>query len=195
MPELAYAPDALAPRMSEATVNLHFGKHLQTYIDNVNKLCIGTPYEEQHLKDIIRSADGALYNNAAQAWNHTIFFRQLTPTPKPLGDAISQAITLRWGNFENFKREFSEAAVNLFGSGWVWLALDERNDLQVLSMPNAGNPMTLGMRPLMCLDVWEHAYYLDYQNRRAAYVEAFWPLIDWQYVEYRMTRDDLFLYY
>lgn len=195
MPELPYAANAFAPIMSEQTITTHFGKHLRTYIDNVNRLVVGTPYEDKHLKDIIRSASGAVYNNAAQAWNHIIFFRELTPEPAPLGDALSQAINLRWGSFDKFREAFTKEAVNLFGSGWVWLALDEQHDLHILSMPNAGNPMTENMRPLMCIDVWEHAYYLDYQNRRAEYVNNFWNLIDWQYVEYRMTREDTLLYY
>lgn len=195
MPELPYAPNALAPSMSEQTVSIHYGKHLRTYLDNINRLAIGTPYEDMHLKDIIRSADGALYNNAAQAWNHILFFRGLSPVAKPMGEALNQAITLKWGRFENFQKEFSAAAVNLFGSGWVWLALDNSNELHILSMPNAGNPVTEDMRPLLCIDVWEHAYYLDYQNRRADYVEAFWKIVDWQHIEERMTRGDFFLYY
>lgn len=196
MPKLQYAAAALAPRMSEETINFHFGKHLQTYIDNINKLIVGTPYEEMHLKEIIKTAQpGAVYNNAAQAWNHILFFRELTPTPVHMGTTLSQAIAARWGSFEAFKEEFTKAAVGLFGSGWVFLALDEQRQLQIVSEPNAGNPMTKNMRPLMCIDVWEHAYYLDYQNRRAAYVENFWPLIDWAYVEHRYSRDDAFLYY
>lgn len=195
MPELPYAANALAPIMSEQAITTHFNKHLRTYIDNVNRLAAGTPYENLHLKDIIRSANGAMYNNAAQAWNHIIFFRELTPKPAPLGDALNQAITLRWGSFDKFREAFTQEAINLFGSGWVWLALDEQHDLHILSMPNAGNPMTENMRPLMCIDVWEHAYYLDYQNRRAEYVNNLWPLIDWQYVEHRLTRDDALLYY
>lgn len=195
MPELPYAPNALAPSMSEQTVSIHYGKHLRTYLDNINRLAIGTPYEDMHLKDIIRSADGAIYNNAAQAWNHILFFRGLSPVAKPMGEALNQAITLKWGRFENFQKEFSTAAVNLFGSGWVWLALDNSNELHILSMPNAGNPVTEDMRPLLCIDVWEHAYYLDYQNRRADYVEAFWKIVDWQHIEERMTRGDFFLYY
>lgn len=195
MPKLPYAANALAPRMSEETIKFHFGKHLQTYIDNINKLVQGTPYEDMHLKDIIKSADGAVYNNAAQAWNHILFFRTLSPTPTLLGSSISQAIAARWGSFEKFKEEFTKAAVGLFGSGWVFLAQDEMHELQIVSEPNAGNPMTKGMRPLMCIDVWEHAYYLDYQNRRAEYVENFWNLIDWNYVEHRLAGDDPFLYY
>lgn len=194
-PELRYAQDALAPRMSEQTIALHYGKHLRTYINNVNRLVIGTPYEDFHLKEIIGSAQGEIYNNAAQAWNHIIFFRQLTPTPKPIGEALNQAIVLRWGNFEKFRAAFTSEALNLFGSGWVWLAFDEQHDLQILSMPNAGNPITKNMHPLMCVDMWEHAYYLDYHNDRAAYLENFWPLINWEYVEYRMTREDTLLYY
>lgn len=196
MPKLQYAANALSPRISEETINFHFGKHLQTYIDNINKLVVGTPYEDMHLKEIIKTVKGGpVYNNAAQAWNHILFFRELTPTPVAMGSTLSQAIAARWGSFDTFKEEFTKAAVGLFGSGWVFLALDEQRQLQIVSESNAGNPMTQGMRPLMCIDVWEHAYYLDYQNRRAAFVDNFWPLIDWAYVEHRYTRDDPFLYY
>lgn len=195
MPELPYAPGSLAPSMSELTVSIHFGRHLRAYLENTNRLIAGTRYEDMHLKDIVQTAKGAIYNNAAQAWNHMFFFRSLTPVPKPLGETLNQAITLKWGNFENFRKEFSAAATSLFGSGWVWLALDKSSELHILSMPNAGNPMTKDMRPLLCIDVWEHAYYLDFQNRRAGYVEAFWKIVNWQHVEERMTRGDLFLYY
>lgn len=195
MPKLPYEQNALAPRMSAETLAYHYGKHLQTYIDNINKLIKGTPYEEKTLKEIIQKADGPIYNNAAQAWNHILFFKQLTPVPVNLTQNMSQAIAGRWGSFDEFKKEFTAAAVSLFGSGWVWLALDKKHQLQIVSTPNAGNPIKQDMRPLMCIDVWEHAYYLDYQNRRAAYVENFWFLINWDYVEHRMQRDDSQLYY
>lgn len=186
MPQLPYAPEALAPRMSAETIAFHYGKHLQTYVDNLNRLIADTPYAEKSLADIVKKANGAVYNNAAQVWNHTFFFTQLSPTPSPLSSALSQALAARFGSVEAFKSAFEQAAISLFGSGWVWLALDERHELQILSMPNAGNPLPEGMHPLMCIDVWEHAYYLDYQNRRADYVKNFWQLLDWECVEQRL---------
>ena len=195
MPELPYALDALAPNLSLETLEYHYGKHLKTYLDNVNSLIVGTPYEEMTLKDIIKQADGPIYNNAAQAWNHILYFKQLTPTPVPMSSNMSQAIIANFGSVEEFQKQFSEAATKLFGSGWVWLALDEQHQLKIVSTPNAGNPMTQNMRPLFCIDVWEHAYYIDYRNRRPAYIDNFWPLINWENVEHRMAREDSMLYY
>lgn len=195
MPELPYAPEALAPRMSAETISFHFGKHLQTYMDNVNRLVVGTPYEDVHLRDIIRRADGPIYNNAAQAWNHILFFRSLTAEPQTMSSNLTQQLAARWGSVDEFKRQLKSLAVGLFGSGWVWLARDNNGELQLLAMPNAGNPLTLDMSPIMCVDVWEHAYYLDYQNRRGDYVDALFQIINWQYVEERMMRKDATIYY
>lgn len=195
MPKLPYRQDELAPRMSQETMEFHFGKHLQTYLDNVNQLIVGTPYEEASLKEIICKADGALYNNAAQAWNHILFFKQLSPHPVPMSSHLSQTIAAQFGGIEEFKKAFCTAAVGLFGAGWVWLALDDHHELRIVAESNAGNPFTKNMRPLMCIDVWEHAYYIDYRNRRAEYVENFWPLIDWNKVEHRMNREDSPLFY
>lgn len=182
LPELPYALDALAPVMSADTLNYHYGKHLQTYLDNVNRMIEGTPFADMKLKDMITKAQGALYNNAAQAFNHIIFFKQLTPTPTTISPLLTQALVARFGSVDAFKSEFSNAAAALFGSGWVWLALDANNVLQIVPEPNAGNPITRNMRPLMCIDVWEHAYYLDYQNRRGDYIKNFWNLVNWDYV-------------
>ncbi|WP_337577783.1 superoxide dismutase [Prevotellamassilia timonensis] len=193
--ELPYALDALAPVMSADTLNYHYGKHLQTYLDNVNRMIEGTPFAEMKLKDMITKAQGALYNNAAQAFNHIIFFKQLTPTPTTISPLLTQALVARFGSVDAFKTEFSNAAVTLFGSGWVWLALDANNVLQIVPEPNAGNPITRNMRPLMCIDVWEHAYYLDYQNRRGDYIKNFWNLVNWDYIEKRMQDKNYQLYY
>lgn len=195
LPELPYALDALAPVMSADTLNYHYGKHLQTYLDNVNRMIEGTPFAEMKLKDMITKAQGALYNNAAQAFNHIIFFKQLTPTPTTISPLLTQALVARFGSVDAFKSEFSNAAVTLFGSGWVWLALDASNVLQIVPEPNAGNPITRNMRPLMCIDVWEHAYYLDYQNRRGDYIKNFWNLVNWDYIEKRMQDKNYQLYY
>lgn len=195
LPELPYALDALAPIMSADTLNYHYGKHLQTYLDNVNRMIEGTPFADMKLKDMITKAQGALYNNAAQAFNHIIFFKQLTPTPTTISPLLTQALVARFGSVDAFKSEFSNAAVTLFGSGWVWLALDANNVLQIVPEPNAGNPITRNMRPLMCIDVWEHAYYLDYQNRRGDYIKNFWNLVYWDYIEKRMQDKNYQLYY
>ena len=195
LPELPYALDALAPVMSADTLNYHYGKHLQTYLDNVNRMIEGTPFADMKLKYMITKAQGALYNNAAQAFNHIIFFKQLTPTPTPISPLLTQALVARFGSVDAFKSEFSNAAAALFGSGWVWLALDANNVLQIVPEPNAGNPITRNMRPLMCIDVWEHAYYLDYQNRRGDYIKNFWNLVNWDYIEKRMQDKNYQLYY
>lgn len=195
LPELPYALDALAPVMSADTLNYHYGKHLQTYLDNVNRMIEGTPFADMKLKDMITKAQGALYNNAAQAFNHIIFFKQLTPTPTTISPLLTQALVARFGSVDEFKSEFSNAAATLFGSGWVWLALDANNVLQIVPEPNAGNPITRDMRPLMCIDVWEHAYYLDYQNRRGDYIKNFWNLVNWDYIEKRMQDKNYQLYY
>ena len=195
LPELPYALDALAPAMSADTLNYHYGKHLQTYLDNVNRMIEGTPFADMKLKDMITKAQGALYNNAAQAFNHIIFFKQLTPTPTTISPLLTQALVARFGSVDAFKSEFSNAAATLFGSGWVWLALDANNVLQIVPEPNAGNPITRNMRPLMCIDVWEHAYYLDYQNRRGDYIKNFWNLVNWDYIEKRMQDKNYQLYY
>lgn len=195
LPELPYALDALAPVMSADTLNYHYGKHLQTYLDNVNRMIEGTPFADMKLKDMITKAQGALYNNAAQAFNHIIFFKQLTPTPTTISPLLTQALVARFGSVDEFKSEFSNAATALFGSGWVWLALDANNVLQIVPEPNAGNPITRDMRPLMCIDVWEHAYYLDYQNRRGDYIKNFWNLVNWDYIEKRMQDKNYQLYY
>lgn len=192
---LPYAQDALAPRMSAETLAFHHGKHLQTYIDNLNRLVEGTPYADMPLKEIVQKADGALLNNAAQAWNHILFFKQLTPQPVNMSSTLTQTISARFGSVEAFREAFEQVAIGLFGSGWVWLALDKEHQLQIVPEPNAGNPIRQGMRPLMCIDVWEHAYYLDYQNRRADYVKNFWYLIDWDRVENRMQSDEYMLYF
>lgn len=195
LPELPYALDALAPVMSADTLNYHYGKHLQTYLDNVNRMIEGTPFADMELKDMITKAQGALYNNAAQAFNHIIFFKQLTPTPTTISPLLTQALVARFGSVDAFKSEFSNAAATLFGSGWVWLALDANNVLQIVPEPNAGNPITRDMRPLMCIDVWEHAYYLDYKNRRGDYIKNFWNLVNWDYIEKRMQDKNYQLYY
>ena len=186
LPELPYSQYALAPAMSAETLEYHYGKHLQTYIDNLNRMIEGSPYEDMPVEDIIRKSTGGIYNNAAQTWNHTFFFQTLTPGQVPVPERLEKALTETFGSVNAFKEEFSKAAISLFGSGWVWLVEDAEGKLSILQEPNAGNPMTKGLKPILTVDVWEHAYYIDYRNRRAAYIEAWWNLVDWKKVEERL---------
>lgn len=187
--ELPYAYDALAPQVSEETLHYHHDKHYVGYVTKLNELILDTPYAAQPLEDIILSADGAVYNNAAQAWNHEFFFDQLSPKPQkePAG-ALLEAINRSFGSFDELKAQMNKAAAGLFGSGWVWLAEDKSGRLAIVSEQNAGNPMRHGMKPLMCFDVWEHAYYIDYRNRRADAVAALWDRIDWKTVGERYEK-------
>lgn len=185
-PELPYAPEALAPAISPVTIDFHYGKHERTYIDNLNKLIDGTEYADMELEDIIRKADGALFNNASQAWNHIFYFFSFAPDGQkaPDGD-LADAITRDFGSFEKFKAAFVDAGVKLFGSGWVWLSRDDEGKLHITAESNAGNPLRSGLTPLLTFDVWEHAYYLDYQNRRADALNALWNIVDWDIVASR----------
>lgn len=185
-PRLPYAPDALAPAISQETVDYHYGKHEKAYIDNLNKLIDGTEYEDMALEDIIRSASGALFNNASQAWNHIFYFFTFSPDGggEPDGD-LRKAIDRDFGSFEKFKKDFVQAGVSLFGSGWVWLSRDNDGKLFITQGHNAGNPLTDGLTPLLTFDVWEHAYYLDYQNRRADALKKLWDIVDWDVVASR----------
>lgn len=187
--ELPYAYDALAPQVSEETLRFHHDKHYVGYVNKLNELILDTPYAQQPLEDIIVSADGAIFNNAAQAWNHEFFFDELSPKAqtRPAG-ALLKAIDESFGSFEQLKAQMEKAAVGLFGSGWVWLVEDKSGRLAIVSEQNAGNPLRYGMKPLMCFDVWEHAYYIDYRNRRADAVAALWDRIDWKVVEQRYGK-------
>lgn len=186
LPQLPYATDSLAPIISKETIEYHYGKHEKTYIDNLNNLIKGTPYEEMTLEDIIRKATGSLFNNAAQAWNHIFYFFSFSPDGGgfPKGELL-EAITTHFGSFEVLKKQFVEAGTTLFGSGWVWLSSDNDGKLIISQGSNASNPLTEGMTPLLTFDVWEHAYYLDYQNRRADALNALWDIIDWDIIESR----------
>lgn len=186
LPPLPYASDALEPQMSQETINYHYGKHLQTYIDNLNNLIAGTPYADMPLERIIMTASGPLLNNAAQVWNHIFFFESLTPVHKPMPDEMKDYLIRDFGSVETFKEEFRKAAVGLFGSGWVWLAQDAGGGLHIISESNAGNPLRIGMKPVLTIDVWEHAYYIDYRNKRAEFVNRCWELFNWNEVLKRM---------
>lgn len=186
LPILPYEHGALEPVISQSTIDYHYGKHLQTYIDNLNKLIEDTPLEQADLETIVKTADGAIFNNAAQTWNHTFYFNTFSPAAKQSPESkLLQAIEKTWGSFENFKKEFVTQGTAIFGSGWVWLAQTPENQLVILKEGNAGNPLTHGYIPLLGIDVWEHSYYLDYQNRRADHLQALWKIIDWKIVETR----------
>lgn len=185
-PELPYAEDALEPAISARTVHFHYGKHEKAYIDNLNRLIKGTEFEDSELEDVIAHAQGALFNNASQAWNHIFYFFTFSPDGKrePGGD-LRKAIDRDFGSFDKFKEAFVDAGVGLFGSGWVWLSRDRDGKLFITQGSNAGNPITQGLTPLLTFDVWEHAYYLDYQNRRADALKELWNIVDWEVVESR----------
>lgn len=186
VPALPYGMGDLAPQISKETMEYHYGKHLQGYVNKLNELIVGTKFESSTLEDIVTYAEGAIFNNGAQAWNHIFYFATFSPNPKaiPTG-TLSEAINKSFGSFENFKSQFIDACTALFGSGWVWLVKDKHDRLMIIPMGNAGNPMREGLKPLMCLDVWEHAYYIDYRNRRADAVRAAWERINWRIVEDR----------
>ncbi|MBS5825478.1 MAG: superoxide dismutase, partial [Clostridium argentinense] len=183
LPKLPYATNALEPVIGQQTIELHYGKHLQTYITNLNNLIQGTKFENADLETIVKESDGAIFNNAGQTLNHNIYFLSFSPNGggEPKGK-LAEAINAEWGSFENFKKEFVTAGTGVFGSGWVWLAKDNAGKLQITKEPNAGNPITKGLTPLLGFDVWEHAYYLDYQNRRADHLAELWKIIDWNAV-------------
>lgn len=183
LPALPYANDALAPHISAETIEYHYGKHHQTYVTNLNNLIAGTEYENASLEDIILKSSGGLFNNAAQVWNHTFYWNCLTPngTGAPAGE-LAAAIDATFGSFDKFKEEFTKCAVTTFGSGWAWLVKNADGSLALVSTSNAACPLTAGQTPLLTCDVWEHAYYIDFRNARPKYVEAFWSLVNWDFV-------------
>lgn len=188
LPVLPYAADALAPIISEQTIMFHYGKHLQTYINNLNNLIVGTEFENIPLEEIIKHSNGGIFNNAAQTFNHQFYFNTFSKTPKtaPTGKLLA-VIEKQWGTLDNFKKEFVAAGTGIFGSGWVWLAKDTNGNLSIIKAANAENPITQELIPLLCFDVWEHAYYLDYQNRRADQLNDLWKITDWSVVEERYS--------
>lgn len=189
MPKLPYDMEALAPKMSKETFDYHYGKHLQTYVTNLLNLTKETEYEQKEIEEIVATApNGGIFNNAGQVLNHTLYFLQFN-TPRqnnaPSGK-LAELITRDFGSFEEFQKQMESAAVSLFGSGWAWLSVDKEGKLQITQESNAGNPLRQGNKPLMCIDVWEHAYYIDYRNRRADHVKQLWEIIDWAAVADRL---------
>lgn len=189
MPKLPYAPNALEPVISEQTINFHYGKHLNAYITTLGTLVKDTDLDGKSVEDIVKTCpEGPIYNNAGQALNHALYFGQfMSPVKdnKPSGK-IAAAIDEAFGSFDKFKEEFQKAGTTLFGSGWAWLSQDKDGKLVITKEANGGNPLRSGLNPLMGIDVWEHAYYLDYQNRRADHLVAVWDIIDWKVVESRL---------
>jgi Fe-Mn family superoxide dismutase len=180
--ELPYPVDALEPVISARTLEFHHGKHLQGYVDNLNKLLPGSGLEELPLEEIVKKAQGALFNNAGQILNHNWYFGQFAPRPSMTdpGGRLLKQIEKQWGGVDAFKAEFEQKGVGLFGSGWVWLQADAAGELSIAQYAGADNPVAHGFKPILTFDVWEHAYYLDYQNRRAAHLAALWPIVDWE---------------
>lgn len=184
LPELPYAKNALAPHISEETLEFHHGKHHQAYVNKLNGLIPGTEFEKASLEDIILKSDGGVFNNAAQIWNHTFYWNSMSPNGggDPKG-AIADAIHEAFGSLDAFKEKFTDAAMTQFGSGWAWLVQNKSGALEVVNTPNAENPMTAGHKPLLTCDVWEHAYYIDTRNDRGKYVSNFWHLVNWEFAD------------
>jgi len=187
LPKLPYELDALAPVISKQTLEFHYGKHHQAYVNNLNNLIVGTKFENLDLESVIRESDGGVFNNAAQIWNHTFYFNTFSPKPQlePTGK-LAEMIVRDFGSMGEFKEKFNKAAATLFGAGWAWLVLDSNGKLEIQQESNAGTPLKKNLKPLITCDVWEHAYYLDYQNRRPDYINTIWSVLDWKVVESRL---------
>lgn len=183
LPDLPYAMDALQPHISKETLEFHYGKHHQTYVTNLNNLIKGTEFENMALEDIVKKSAGGMFNNAAQIWNHTFYWFCLKPNGggQPTG-ALADAINKKFGSFDEFKKQFTQTCVTTFGSGWGWLVKNADGSIELMSTSNAQSPMTSSKTALLTCDVWEHAYYVDYRNRRPDYVAAFWNLVNWDFV-------------
>lgn len=188
LPALPYDRTALEPHISAETIDFHYSKHHQAYVTNLNNLIVGTEFESADLETIVRKAQGGLFNNAAQVWNHTFYWNCLAPKAggAPIGK-LADAINAAFGSFDNFKAEFTKTAIGTFGSGWAWLVQRADGSLALVSTSNAATPITGTDKPLLTCDVWEHAYYVDYRNMRPKYVEAFWNLVNWDFVAKQMV--------
>ncbi len=187
LPDLPYAKGALAPHMSEETLDFHYGKHHKTYVDKANGLVEGTDFANASLEEVIMNSEGGLFNNVAQIWNHTFFWNSLTPNGGAPSATLQGELEKAFGSVDAFKEKFTNTAINTFGSGWAWLVKTADGGLDVVSTSNAGTPMTSGQSALLTCDVWEHAYYIDYRNARPKYLEAFWALVNWDFVEQNLN--------
>lgn len=188
LPALPYALDALAPHISQETLEFHYGKHHQTYVTNLNNLIVGTEFENASLEEIIKKSSGGVFNNAAQVWNHTFYWNSLSPNGggEPAG-ALLEAINAKWGSVAAFKEAFNKSAAGNFGSGWTWLVKKEDGTLDIVNTSNAATPLTGNDKPLLTCDVWEHAYYIDYRNARPKYLETFWNIVNWEFAAANLT--------
>ena len=184
MPTLGY--DNLGKVISKETLSFHHGKHLKAYVDNLNKALPGSGLEGLSLVEVVKKADGGMFNNAGQVLNHAMYFEQFSNSPKTMSPKLTALLERNFGSVEAFKKEFEQKGVTLFGSGWVWLSMDKEGKLVITQQKNAENPVTKGLKPLLTFDVWEHAYYLDYQNRRADHLAALWQIVDWAVIEERL---------
>ncbi len=187
LPPLPYSRDALAPHMSEETLNFHYGKHHQTYVDKANGLIAGTDNENKSLEELVKTSSGGLFNNVAQIWNHSFFWNCLTPGGSQPSAALAEKLSAAFGSVDAFKEQFATNAINTFGSGWGWLVKKADGSLAITSTSNAGCPLTDGDTPLLTCDVWEHAYYIDHRNARPKYLESFWALVNWDFVEQNLN--------
>ena len=184
---LPYALDALAPLMSKETLEFHYGKHHQTYVNKLNELIEDTKYEDKTLLEIIYDSEGGVFNNAAQVYNHDFFWKGLTPNQNTVTERLEEALVGSFGSVDEFKKEFTAKAIGHFGSGWAWLVEDENQNLKIVTTANAANPLTDNLKPILVCDVWEHAYYIDVRNARPAYLENFWKLVNWNFVEQNLA--------
>lgn len=182
LPALPYSNDALLPHITPETLEFHYGKHHQSYVTNLNNLIKGTKHENQSLEEIVTTSEGGIFNNAAQIWNHTFYWNSLAPNAggNPTG-AVADAINKKWGSFEKFKEDFTKSATTNFGSGWTWLVKNKSGELEIVNTSNAGCPLTQAQKPILTVDVWEHAYYIDYRNARPKYLESWWNLVNWNF--------------
>ncbi|HGJ5859633.1 MAG TPA: superoxide dismutase [Fe] [Arsenophonus nasoniae] len=189
LPSLPYAKNALEPHISQETLEYHYGKHHSTYVNNLNNLIKDTNFAGKTLEEIIKTAQGGIFNNAAQVWNHTFYWHCLAPNAggEPTGK-IAEAINQNFEEFEKFKQQFTDAAIKNFGSGWTWLVKQANGKLSIVNTSNAATPLTGNDKPLLTVDIWEHAYYIDYRNVRAEYLTNFWSLVNWQFVEQNLLQ-------
>jgi len=187
LPKLPYKLNELVPHLSEETLEFHYGRHHLAYVNNLNGLIQGTRFENASLETIVKSAEGPIFNNGAQIWNHTFYFETFSPKGKRVPDGkLAEAVGKSFGSFDSFREQFTKAAATLFGSGWAWLIAEADGTLKIVQESNAGNPLRKGLKPLLTCDVWEHAYYIDYRNRRPDYIKSFWEIIDWDVVAGRL---------
>jgi superoxide dismutase, Fe-Mn family len=190
LPALPFEKNALSPYISEETIEFHYGKHHQAYVNKLNALIVDTEFERKSLEDIIKTSEGAMFNNAAQIWNHTFYWNCLQPSGnKQISPELTSAINKTYESLEKFKEEFTKAALGLFGSGWAWLIKDSDGELLITTTSNAGNPLAAKQTPLLTCDVWEHAYYIDYRNARAKYLEGFWEIVNWDFVSQNFASE------